>query len=42
VGMHLAPRGDVHSMGDSDRAATFGYVALRAADGLPSSAYGSA
>jgi 2,4-dienoyl-CoA reductase-like NADH-dependent reductase (Old Yellow Enzyme family) len=27
VGVHLAPRGDVHSVGDSDRAATFGYVA---------------
>ncbi len=27
VGMHLAPRGDVHSMGDSDPAATFGHVA---------------
>lgn len=27
VGMHLAPRGDSHSMGDSDRKATFGYVA---------------
>jgi len=27
VGVHLAPRGDVHSMGDSDLAATFGYVA---------------
>ncbi len=27
VGMHLAPRGDAHSMGDSDRASTFGYVA---------------
>ncbi|HET9106586.1 MAG TPA: alkene reductase [Steroidobacteraceae bacterium] len=27
VGVHLAPRGDAHSMGDSDRAATFGYVA---------------
>lgn len=27
VGMHLAPRCDVHSMGDSDPAATFGYVA---------------
>jgi 2,4-dienoyl-CoA reductase-like NADH-dependent reductase (Old Yellow Enzyme family) len=27
VGMHLAPRGDVHSMGDADPAATFGYVA---------------
>ena len=27
VGVHLAPRGDAHSMGDSDRAATFGYLA---------------
>lgn len=27
VGVHLAPRGDVHSMGDSDPKATFGYVA---------------
>jgi 2,4-dienoyl-CoA reductase-like NADH-dependent reductase (Old Yellow Enzyme family) len=27
VGMHLAPRGDAHGMGDSDRLATFGYVA---------------
>jgi 2,4-dienoyl-CoA reductase-like NADH-dependent reductase (Old Yellow Enzyme family) len=27
VGMHLAPRADVHSMGDTDLAATFGYVA---------------
>jgi len=27
VGVHLAPRGDAHSMGDSNRAATFGYVA---------------
>ncbi len=27
VGMHLAPRGDSHDMGDSDPAATFGYVA---------------
>lgn len=27
VGMHLAPRGDMYSMGDSDAAATFGYVA---------------
>ena len=27
VGVHLAPRGDLHSMGDSNRAATFGYVA---------------
>lgn len=27
VGMHLAPRGDAHNMGDSNPAATFGYVA---------------
>lgn len=27
VGMHLAPRCDSHDMGDSDRKATFGYVA---------------
>jgi 2,4-dienoyl-CoA reductase-like NADH-dependent reductase (Old Yellow Enzyme family) len=27
VGMHLAPRGDAHSMGDSDPLATFTYVA---------------
>lgn len=27
VGMHLAPRGDSHGMGDSNPAATFGYVA---------------
>ncbi len=27
VGMHLAPRGDAHWMGDSNAAATFGYVA---------------
>jgi 2,4-dienoyl-CoA reductase-like NADH-dependent reductase (Old Yellow Enzyme family) len=27
VGMHLAPRGDAHGMGDSNFAATFGYVA---------------
>ncbi|MDD2876027.1 MAG: alkene reductase [Acidiphilium sp.] len=27
VGMHLAPRGDAHSMGDSDKLATFTYVA---------------
>lgn len=27
VGLHLAPRGDAHSMGDSDLPATFGYVA---------------
>lgn len=27
VGTHLAPRGDTHAMGDSNRLATFGYVA---------------
>tara|TARA_R110002126_G_scaffold75469_28_gene188459 strand:+ start:15181 stop:16251 length:1071 start_codon:yes stop_codon:yes gene_type:complete len=27
VGMHLAPRADAHSMGDSQRSDTFGYVA---------------
>jgi 2,4-dienoyl-CoA reductase-like NADH-dependent reductase (Old Yellow Enzyme family) len=27
VGVHLAPRGDAHDMGDSDRLATFSYVA---------------
>ncbi|RFU44905.1 alkene reductase [Paraburkholderia sp. DHOC27] len=27
VGMHLAPRGDAHTMGDSNAAETFGYVA---------------
>ena len=27
VGMHLAPRGDAHDMGDSDLASTFTYVA---------------
>jgi 2,4-dienoyl-CoA reductase-like NADH-dependent reductase (Old Yellow Enzyme family) len=27
VGMHLAPRSDMHNMQDSNRAATFGYVA---------------
>jgi 2,4-dienoyl-CoA reductase-like NADH-dependent reductase (Old Yellow Enzyme family) len=27
VGVHLAPRGDAHSMGDSDPATTFGHVA---------------
>jgi len=27
VGMHLAPRGDVHDMGDSNLPATFGHVA---------------
>lgn len=30
VGLHLAPRGDSHSMGDSDPAKTFGYVAREA------------
>ncbi|HLP07147.1 MAG TPA: alkene reductase [Opitutaceae bacterium] len=30
VGLHLAPRGDSHTMGDSDPAATFGYVAREA------------
>ena len=30
VGLHLAPRGDAQSMGDSDPAATFGYVAREA------------
>lgn len=29
VGVHLAPRADSHSMGDSDLAATFGYVATQ-------------
>ena len=27
IGMHLAPRGDAHSMGDSDKFTTFSYVA---------------
>ena len=27
VGMHLAPRGDAHGISDSNRAATFGYLA---------------
>src|SRR5262249_116694 len=27
VGMHLAPRGDSHTMGDSNPLSTFGYVA---------------
>jgi len=27
VGMHLAPRGDAHSMGDSDKLGTFSYLA---------------
>jgi 2,4-dienoyl-CoA reductase-like NADH-dependent reductase (Old Yellow Enzyme family) len=30
VGLHLAPRGDSHDMGDSDPRATFGYVAREA------------
>jgi 2,4-dienoyl-CoA reductase-like NADH-dependent reductase (Old Yellow Enzyme family) len=30
VGLHLAPRGDAHDMGDSNPAATFGYVAREA------------
>jgi 2,4-dienoyl-CoA reductase-like NADH-dependent reductase (Old Yellow Enzyme family) len=30
VGLHLAPRGDAHSMGDSDPLATFTYVAREA------------
>ena len=30
VGLHLAPRGDSHDMGDSELAATFGYVARAA------------
>lgn len=29
VGVHLAPRGDAHTMGDSNSAATFGYVATQ-------------
>jgi 2,4-dienoyl-CoA reductase-like NADH-dependent reductase (Old Yellow Enzyme family) len=29
VGLHLAPRGDAHDMGDSNPQATFGYVAER-------------
>ena len=29
VGVHLAPRGDAHSMGDSDLTRTFEYVARR-------------
>lgn len=30
VGLHLAPRGDAHTMGDSNPLATFGYVAEQA------------
>jgi 2,4-dienoyl-CoA reductase-like NADH-dependent reductase (Old Yellow Enzyme family) len=32
VGVHLAPRGDSHSMGDSNPLATFGYVARQLAE----------
>ena len=32
VGLHLAPRGDAHGMGDSNPAATFGYVASEASE----------
>jgi 2,4-dienoyl-CoA reductase-like NADH-dependent reductase (Old Yellow Enzyme family) len=32
VGVHLAPRGDAHSMGDTDLARTFEYVAHRLGD----------
>jgi 2,4-dienoyl-CoA reductase-like NADH-dependent reductase (Old Yellow Enzyme family) len=32
VGLHLAPRGDSHSMGDSDARATFSYVARAMAE----------
>ena len=35
VAMHLAPRGDAHSMGDSNPAATFGYVAKRPRQARP-------
>ena len=31
VGMHLAPRADAHSMGDSQRSDTFGYLVQRLA-----------
>jgi 2,4-dienoyl-CoA reductase-like NADH-dependent reductase (Old Yellow Enzyme family) len=39
VGLHLAPRGDAHDMGDSNLLATFGYVAeqMKAILRLPSS-----
>jgi len=30
VGLHLAPRGDSHTMGDSDPSRTFGYIAREA------------
>ena len=32
VGLHIAPRGDAHDMGDSDLAATFNYIARAARD----------
>jgi 2,4-dienoyl-CoA reductase-like NADH-dependent reductase (Old Yellow Enzyme family) len=32
VGLHIAPRGDAHDMGDSDLAATFGFVARAMAE----------
>lgn len=32
VGMHLAPRGDAHGMGDSQRAETFGYLVEQLAE----------
>jgi 2,4-dienoyl-CoA reductase-like NADH-dependent reductase (Old Yellow Enzyme family) len=32
VGVHPAPRGDAHSMGDSNLRATFGYLARRLGD----------
>jgi 2,4-dienoyl-CoA reductase-like NADH-dependent reductase (Old Yellow Enzyme family) len=32
VGVHLAPRGDAHSMGDSNLRGTFGYLARRLGD----------
>lgn len=32
VGVHLAPRGDAHTMGDSDPAGTFGYVTEQLGD----------
>ncbi|WP_010302903.1 alkene reductase [Candidatus Odyssella thessalonicensis] len=32
VGMHLSPRGDAHSMGDSNKLATFSYVVQQLSD----------
>lgn len=32
VGMHLSPRGDIHSMGDSNKLATFSYVVQQLSD----------